>query len=142
MLAGYAVPVMPLPRLVAVAGQMIKGLKVQGNQLQVLNNIADQDAASMQVSFAKHARQELGQAFNSRLKELQALSRCPVCAAPSELTTQHDGGFSSVCKQCETKRYWRKVTGTGWEYQQLLNGINIFRVNGRRSMTFPVDRSL
>ena len=142
MLAGYAVPVMPLPGLVAVAGQMIKGLKVQGSQLQVLNHIADQDAASMQVSFAKHARQELGQAFDSRLKELQVLSRCPVCAAPSELTSQNDGGFSSICKQCETKRYWRKATGVGWEYQQLLNGIDIFRVNGRRSMTFSVDRSL
>ena len=96
----------------------------------------------MQASFAKHARPELGQVFDSRLKELQALSHCPVCAAPSELTTQNDGGFSSVCKQCETKRYWRKATGVGWEYQQLLNGIDIFRVNGRRSMTFSVDRSL
>jgi len=142
MLAGYAVPVMPLPGPVAMAGQIIKGLKVQGSQLQILNRVADEDAANMQASFAKHARPELGQIFDSRLKELQALSRCPVCAASSELITQNDGGFSSVCKQCETKRYWRKVTGTGWEYQQLLNGIDIFRVNGRRSMTFPVDRNL
>lgn len=125
-----------------MAGKIIKGLKVQGSQLQILNRIADEDAANMQASFAKHARQELGQAFDSRLKELQALSRCPVCAASSELTTQNDGGFSSVCKQCETKRYWRKVTGTDWKYQQLLNGIDIFRVNGQRNMTFPVDRSL
>ena len=142
MLAGYAMPVMPLPGPVAMAGQIVKGLKVQGSQLQILNIIADEDAANMQASFAKHARPELGQIFDSRLKELQALSRCPVCAASSELITQNDGGFSSVCKQCETKRYWRKATGVGWEYQQLLNGIDIFRVNGRRSMTFSVDRSL
>lgn len=140
MLAGYALPVMPLPGPVVVAGQMIKGLKVQGNQLQVLNHLADEDAANMRASFVKHARPELGQAFDSRLKELQALSCCPVCAATSELTAQSDGGFSSVCKQCETKRYWRKVTGIGWEYQQLLKGIDIFRENGRRSMTLVIDR--
>lgn len=140
LLSHYGKPIQPLPAVVAAETQQIKELKVQDNSLQVLGPPSADITGRIGALFAKHARRELSQAFMERIAEARALSLCPICDAPAELITQMDGGFSSNCSSCNCKRYWRKGKTGHWEYQQLLNGGNEFRITGRRSMVLSMRR--
>lgn len=140
LLSRYGKPIQPLPAVVAAETQQLKGLKVQGNGLQVLSPLGDDATHQAQALFVKYARPELSQAFIERLAEVRALSLCPVCDAPAELSIQTDDGFSSNCRSCSCKRYWRKGEAGLWSYQQLLSGRHEFRITGRRSMVLSLRR--
>lgn len=140
LLEHYGKPIQPLPAVVATEANQVNGLKVQGQNLQVLCPPSDENTDQIRELFSKNARRELSQAFIERVAEAQVLSLCPVCDALAELNIQMDGGFSSNCRSCSCKRYWRKGQAGQWEYQQLLDDGHDFNITGRRGMVFSLQR--
>ncbi|EMB2825447.1 hypothetical protein U8047_006526 [Pseudomonas aeruginosa] len=140
LLGHYGKSIQPLPAAVAIDAEHCNGLKVQGNSLQVLAPLGGEAAQRVQALFDKHARRELSQAFIERLAGVRTLSMCPVCDVPAELSIQADDGFSSKCSSCGCKRYWRKSGADRWVYQQVLGELHDFRLTGRRSMAFSLQR--
>ncbi|WP_020655817.1 hypothetical protein [Massilia niastensis] len=142
LLDDYAVPIKPLPKIVAEEGKKVRGIVVQASTLQVLSPLAPDDALTMQSLFDQHTRPELAQAFKWQAQHVQALRECPVCGDTAALTPQENGSFSCHCRRagCGTKRFWRRTNEGHWIYQQLLGDDLNFRVNGRRSMEFSMPR--
>lgn len=142
LLDDYAVPIKPLPKIVAEEGKKVRGIVVQASALQVLSPLAPDDVLTMQSLFDQHTRPELAQAFKWQAQHVQALRACPVCGDSAAITPQENGSFSCHCRRagCGTKRFWRRTAEGQWTYQQLLGEALDFRVNGRRSMEFSMPR--
>lgn len=142
LLDDYAVPIKPLPQIVAEVAKKVRGIVVQASALQVLSPLAPDDALTMQSLFDERTRPELAQAFKWQAQHLQALRACPVCGDTTAITPQENGSFSCHCRRagCGTKRFWRRTTEGHWTYQQLLGEALDFRLNGRRSMEFSIPR--
>lgn len=143
LLDDYAMPIKPLPKIVAEEGQKVQGIVVQANELRVLSPLAPTDVLTMQNLFDQHTRPQLAQAFKRQAQHVQALRECPVCGDTALITPQENGSFSCHCRRagCESKRFYRKTKQGHWTYQQLLGDALEFRVNGRRSMEFSMLRS-
>jgi hypothetical protein len=141
LLDDYAVPIKPLPKIVAEEGKKVRGIVVQASTLQVLSPLAPDDTLTMQSLFDQHTRPELAQAFKWQAQHVQALRECPVCGDTAALMAQENGSFSCHCRRagCGTKRFWRRTNDGHWMYQQQLDGLD-FRINGRRSMEFSMPR--
>jgi hypothetical protein len=141
LLDDYAVPIKPLPKIVAEEGKKVRGIVVQASTLQVLSPLAPDDTLTMQSLFDQHTRPELAQAFKWQAQHVQALRECPVCGDTAALMAQENGSFSCHCRRagCGTKRFWRRTNEGHWMYQQQLDGLD-FRINGRRSMEFSMPR--
>lgn len=141
LLDDYAVPIKPLPKIVAEEGKKVRGIVVHASTLQVLSPLAPDDTLTMQSLFDQHTRPELAQAFKWQAQHVQALRECPVCGDTAALMAQENGSFSCHCRRagCGTKRFWRRTNEGHWMYQQQLDGLD-FRINGRRSMEFSMPR--
>ena len=140
LLEDYAVPLKPLPKMVAEGAGNVQGIMVQASQLQLIGPLSSADTVNMQTLFDQHTRPELAQTFRRQAQHLQALRRCPVCNGVSTITPQDNGGFSGQCQRagCGAKRYWRRAKEGQWIYRQLFGDAPDFRVYGRRSMEFSI----
>lgn len=142
LLGDYAVPLKPLPKIVAEEGEKVPGIVVETTSLRVLSPLAPAEAMSLQTLFDQHTRPELAQAFRWQAQHLQALRTCPVCGGVCSLTPQENGSFSGHCQRagCGVKRFWRRSKEGHGTYRQLLGDTLDFRVAGRRSMEFSLPR--
>lgn len=140
LLEDYAVPLKPLPKMVAEGAGNVQGIMVQASQLQLIGPLSSADTVNMQTLFDQHTRPELAQTFRRQAQHLQALRQCPVCNGVSTITPQDNGGFSGQCQRagCGAKRYWRRAKVGQWIYRQLFGDAPDFRVYGRRSMEFSI----
>lgn len=142
LLNDYAMPLQPLPTVVAQAGHKMRGIEVQAATLRVLAPLVPADRDTLQDLFDQHTRPDLAQAFTQRTQHVHALSECPVCGEASPLMPQENGSFSCHCRRagCGAKRFWHRTKAGHWTYQQQLGEAPDFRVSGRRSMTFTMLR--
>lgn len=142
LLDDYAMPLKPIPKVVAEEGQKVRGIELQASALRVLAPLAPADVQTLQNLFDRHTRPELAQAFKWRTQHVQTLGECPICGEISTITPQENGGFSCHCRRagCGSKRFWRQTKAGYWTYQQLLGDAMDFRVNGRRSIEFSMLR--
>lgn len=142
LLGEYALPIQPLPKAVGEGCRGIDGLRVQDFQLQVLSPLSDADFDKAQDLFEKHVEPGLAKKFYRRVQQIKELKYCPVCGSPASIIPQDDGGLSSRCSRqgCNTKRYWHNNKKINWTYQQKLGDAVVFRINGRRSMEFSMQR--
>lgn len=132
--SGYGSLLTKVPTKSLQMAEQVPGLDVSKVQhtIMVLEELSAESLAKVHHSLIDENAGTQARQLQRRHQEILELQKCPVCSGSVKVIHQKPDGFIVDCVVCKTKRYLRRNNGER-EYEQRLDGLNDFKLVGRRS---------
>ena len=140
LLRNFARPVIRIPRCVLPLATKLSSLTVdqQLNQITLHGDLTKAELEQLTSHLINNNASTQAEEITLRYREWRALQQCPVCDHTTELVYQYPGGFKTLCKNCNTARYFSQHENAHFfeQTRTVERESKTFLAQGRRVFNF------